>query len=64
VKAVSSFDTLAEVFARDIDLTLLRRARAKTPTERIQWLERMQELAEQARKARGDESPRAAPAPR
>jgi hypothetical protein len=64
VKAASCFDTLSEVFARDLDLELLRRARAKTPTERIQWLERMQEIADQARRARADEAARAAQAPR
>lgn len=48
----SSFDTLAELFARDIDRDLLRRSMAKTPTERIRWLEEMQAFAEEARKAR------------
>src|SRR5262245_38687352 len=38
------FDVLAELFARDVDRELLRRSRAKTPTERIQWLEEMQEF--------------------
>ena len=46
------FDVLSELFARDIDMELLRRAQARTPTERIRWLEGMQEFAEQARKAR------------
>ena len=48
------FDILSELFARDIDVELLRRAQAKTPTERIRWLEEMQEFAEQAKKARID----------
>jgi hypothetical protein len=48
----SSFDILAELFERDVDLTLLRRAQAKTPTERIVWLEEMQAFAESARRAR------------
>jgi hypothetical protein len=54
------FDVLAELFAKDIDRELLRRSLAKTPTERIQWLEQMQEFAEQARKARADEAAGAA----
>ena len=53
------FDVLSELFARDIDMDLLRRAQAKTPTERIEWLEEMQAFAEDARKARADEAARA-----
>jgi hypothetical protein len=60
VAGVSCFETLAEAFARDIDRTLLRRALAKTPTERIEWLEQMQALAEEARTARAHEATRAA----
>jgi hypothetical protein len=58
----SSFDVLAELFARDVDPTLLARGLARTPTERIDWLEDMQELAEEARKARAREA-QAAPQP-
>lgn len=39
------FDVLSELFARDVDRELLQRAAAKTPTERIEWLEPMQALA-------------------
>ncbi len=46
------FDVLAELFERDVDQALLRRALSRTPTERIQWLEEMQSFAEAARKAR------------
>ena len=46
------FDILSELFARDIDMDLLRRAKAKTPTERIVWLEQMQAFAEEAKKAK------------
>jgi hypothetical protein len=52
----SSFDVLAELFARDVDRELLERSLARTPTERIIWLEEMQEFAEAARKARADEA--------
>lgn len=45
------FDVMSELFARDIDGDLLRRAQAKTPTERIVWLEEMQAFAEAAQKA-------------
>ena len=48
----SSFDDLAELFARDIDLTLLANSVAKSPTARIIWLEEMQAFADDARKAR------------
>ena len=54
------FDILAELFARDVDRDLLERSKAKTPTERIIWLEEMQAFAEDARKARRDEAARAA----
>ncbi len=57
--AATCFDILAELFARDIDKDLLARAAAKTPTERILWLEEMQAFAEEARKAREDEAARA-----
>src|SRR5262245_27392643 len=56
----SSFDTLSELFARDVDRELLRRAQARTPTERILWLEEMQEFAAAAKKAQADEVERAA----
>jgi hypothetical protein len=56
------FDILAELFARDVDRELLRRAREKTPTERIAWLEDMQAFAEAAAEARRhDEAARAPP---
>jgi hypothetical protein len=54
------FDVLSELFARDIDRELLRQARAKTPTERLVWLEEMQAFADAARKARLDAAERAA----
>lgn len=53
------FDVLAELFAQDVDRELLRRGLAKTPTERIVWLEQMQAFADEARRARGDEAARA-----
>ena len=53
------FDILSELFARDIDKDLLRKSLARTPTERIAWLEEMQAFAEEARKARRDEAARA-----
>ncbi len=53
------FDILSELFARDVDRELLRRAQAKTPTERIIWLEEMQAFADDAKKARQDEASRA-----
>ena len=54
----TSFDVLAELFERDVDRDLLARSLAKTPTERIVWLEEMQAFADDARKAR-DEAARA-----
>ena len=57
----SSFDVVAELVARDVDMTLLRRALARTPTERIQWLEEMQEFSAQARKSARDERAKAEP---
>lgn len=57
---LTCFDVLSELFAKDIDRDLLRRAKAKTPTERIMWLEEMQAFAEDARKARQNEAARAA----
>ncbi len=53
------FDILSELFARDVDRELLKRSLAKTPTERIVWLEEMQAFAESARKARSREATRA-----
>jgi hypothetical protein len=50
-------DALIDLFARDVDMDLLRRGLAKTPTERIEWLEEMQAFAEAAKKARDDEQP-------
>jgi hypothetical protein len=57
--APTCFDVLSELFARDLDPELVRRAKAKTPTERILWLEEMQRFADEARKARTDEAARA-----
>jgi len=48
------FDILSELFARDIDMDLLRRSMAKTPTERIIWLEEMQAFAEELKKGTRD----------
>jgi hypothetical protein len=59
-----SFDLLSELFARDIDRALFEAARAKTPTERIEWLEEMQAFADEAKKARQHEAPRAPHSPR
>lgn len=52
----TTFDVLAELFARDVDIELLRRSLAMTPTERLAWLEEMQEFAEAARRARTHEA--------
>lgn len=52
------FDTLSERFAGDLDPELVRRAEAKTPAERILWLEEMQSFGEAARKAREHEASR------
>jgi hypothetical protein len=50
------FDVLSDVFARDIDRELLRRARAKSATERIRWLEEMQSFAKDAKRGRDHEA--------
>jgi hypothetical protein len=55
------FDVLAELFARDIDMDLLRRFQEKTPTERIEWLEEMQAFGEEARAARAKAERKAQP---
>jgi hypothetical protein len=55
------FDTLAELFARDVDPALVERSLKRSVTERIRWLEEMQDFAEKARKARADEARGAAP---
>jgi hypothetical protein len=57
--AATCFDVLSELFARDVDRELLRRAQERTPTERILWLEEMQKFAEDARMARANEATRA-----
>jgi hypothetical protein len=62
--AATCFDILAELFARDVDRSLVARSLARTPTERVEWLEEMQAFAEAARKARADEAAGAAPATR
>jgi hypothetical protein len=48
----NSFDAIAEAIAKDLDRALLKRSLARTPTERIAWLESMQALAKEARPAR------------
>lgn len=48
----SSFDVLAELFARDVDRGLLVDSLQRTPDERIRWLEELQAFAEEARNAR------------
>ena len=53
---LTCFDILAELFARDVDRELLRQSLARTPTERIEWLEEMQAFADSARKAREHET--------
>ena len=53
--AETCFDILAEHFARDIDRDLVKRGLAKTPAERLAWLEEMQAFAEAARRAREKE---------
>lgn len=58
--AMSSFEVLAALFARDVDRSLLRRSLAKTPTQRLEWLEEIQAFAEAAKTARHE----AATAPR
>ncbi len=57
------FDILAELFARDVDRALLRKSLARTPTERIEWLEQMQAFADEARKARARAAAGAPPSP-
>ena len=52
VPAETLFDKLADLFARDVDPSLIRTGLARTPTERLRWLEQMQDFAEAARKAR------------
>ncbi len=49
--ARSSFDVLAELFARDIDTELLERSQRRTFVQRLQWLEEMQAMAVAAKKA-------------
>gem|GEM_PF-5958732 len=58
--AETCFDVLSRLFAADIDQDLLRQAAAKTPTERITWLEEMQAFAEDAEKARKHAAARSA----
>lgn len=62
------FDILAELFARDADQALLRSSAAKTPTERLRWLQDTQAFADAARVARAaepvNEASRATQAPR
>lgn len=56
----TTFDVLAELFARDVDIGLLRRSRAMTPTQRLEWLEQMQDFAESAERGRIHEAETAA----
>jgi hypothetical protein len=58
------FDLLGELFARDVDRDLLRRACERTPTERIIWLEEMQAFAAAVRDPDDHEAARAARAAR
>jgi hypothetical protein len=55
------FDRLAELFARDVDRTLLDRSLKRTVAERLRWLEETQEFAEKARRARAHEAAGAPP---
>lgn len=57
------FDILAELFSRDVDTELLKRASSRTPTERIIWLEEMQAFADHLEQARVDETPKATISP-
>ena len=52
----SSFDIVAELLQKDIDPVLFQRFLDKTPTERIAWLEEIQEFAEMAKEARKNET--------
>ena len=52
----SSFDVIAELLQKDIDTVLFERFLAKTPTERIAWLEEIQSFAELAKEARKNET--------
>jgi len=52
----TGYDVLTELFARDVDRALLRQSQARTPTQRIQWLEDMQSFAEAAAEARRHEA--------
>ncbi|MFT3697190.1 MAG: hypothetical protein QM831_28870 [Kofleriaceae bacterium] len=45
----SSFDVLAELFAKDVEPVLSARFQALTPAQRIAWLEEMQQFAESIR---------------
>lgn len=48
----TTFEVLAELFARDVDVGLLRRSLAMSPTPRLEWLEQMQDFAENAKRER------------
>ena len=52
------FEILADLFAADVDRELLRQAQARTPTERLTWLEEMQAFADDAKEARRNETER------
>ncbi|MBX7114084.1 MAG: hypothetical protein K1X64_07090 [Myxococcaceae bacterium] len=60
----TSFDILAELFAKDIDPSLVKRGLERSPTERIEWLEQMQQFADAARKAARLEAERSSQAAR
>ncbi len=47
----SSIDDIIELYKRDVDRTLLRENLKLTPTQRLQNLMKMQEFAEEARRA-------------
>ena len=53
----SSFDVIAELFAKDIDTALLAKSRAKTFAERLAWVEEMRSIAAAARRAKTSGAP-------
>jgi hypothetical protein len=57
-------DAVIEAFKRDVDVTLIRRNLALTPTERLLQLERLQAFAEELRRAGRDAQRRREAPPR
>lgn len=47
----SSIDDVIDVYKRDVDVTLLRKRLAMTPTERILALQALQRFADEVRRA-------------